>query len=178
MPYKKFVGLQVMQLLVLCLVSFACFAAVAYSESYQPTPLDLPDTTAGWLKELLHIAVWFLSLSLAVFLETLITQHCIFLVYKAVRHGDVKNSMLPFIIISSLLFSLAHLINSLQYPAIAIAFRMIVTFLGGVIFATSYYILFLKKQHPLLSVFLLHLIYDLFAAVVEVGSQFLGIPTM
>ena len=102
---------------------------------------------------------FFLSMIPTVFLETVIFQHLVFKLFESRWKTDDNNKPSVYIIVSSIAFGLVHLLSCkgvLWFDIVKICDALA----GGIILAVSYYILWCKKQHPIIGVFLIHLLYN------------------
>ncbi|MDD3738559.1 MAG: CPBP family intramembrane metalloprotease [Lentimicrobiaceae bacterium] len=107
------------------------------------------------------------ALVLAPMVETFIFQHLIFHFFKEIRRKGIP---IRFIVISSLLFGLAHQVTWTSGVFLGITF-FIQKLAVGVILAICYYLFYRKRKHALLSTALIHSVHNLFVITVILWFQ-------
>ncbi|HOG19105.1 MAG TPA: CPBP family glutamic-type intramembrane protease [Salinivirgaceae bacterium] len=149
-PYKKTVLLIVAFKIIISLIFMGfilltnVFLELQLENYFQGLNSDFPTKNA--------IIATISALVLSPIIETSIFQHLIFQFFKVVRKTGIP---IKFIIISSLLFGLAH-----QVVWTTGVFLGVVSFIhkifGGIMLAVSYYIFYRIRKHALLSTALIH----------------------
>jgi hypothetical protein len=103
-------------------------------------------------------------LILFAFVETILFQTLPFLILRKINNTKMHPTW--YIIISALLFGLAHVFNEGDY-----LFRIlngIRTFSGGIVLATSYYLLHRRRQLPLVSVTFIHWLNNMISFIIRI----------
>lgn len=152
--YVQFIGVQIALGLLCSLVLYAIISIFSISS---PT------------REYGYSFIPFLLLFLvSAFIETLLFQYLPFILIS-LRKKDVPDKVFRptrYVLISSVAFGLFHIVGT-HWMMPFVVFKVLFTALYGVAFSVSFYILYKKKQKPILSVTLIHYL-------VNVSIVFLG----
>jgi branched-subunit amino acid transport protein AzlD len=100
-------------------------------------------------------------LILFAFVETLLFQTLPFLILRKINNTKMHPTW--YIIISALLFGIAHVFNGGDY--LFKSLYCIRTFSGGIVLAISYYLLHRRRQLPLLSVTFIHWLNNMLSSI-------------
>ncbi|MCQ2319124.1 MAG: CPBP family glutamic-type intramembrane protease [Bacteroidales bacterium] len=146
MSWVKFVFIQ----LLISLLSVSIGVVLMYSFDCVPVSSDEDDIPM----------IYLLFLPLSALIETLIFQHLPMIFFKSRLNKDNKKYPLIYIIFSALIFGIFHLVRSEDSVVFEII-RIIDATIVGIVLATSYYILWHKQQHPVISVSIIHLMHNM-----------------
>lgn len=105
-------------------------------------------------------SLYIILLPLSALLETLIFQYVPFKIFRLRWDNGEKRSPLTYIIVSGLVFGMFHLVKC-KYSYLFETFRIIDATIEGIIFGISYYVLWCRKQHPILGVSLIHYLHNM-----------------